>query len=114
MVRFAQGVFGTATEADRAVDALIALGGYRRYRALLLTLDRMDITRAARLRARRRSGAPHRRAGRAASEQHAVVAFQSSLAIVERARLTRAIDAATAERLRAVAGRRRRSATRPR
>ena len=32
-------------------------------------------------------------------EQNAVVAFQSSIAILERARLTQEIDAATAERL---------------
>ena len=48
-------------DGDRAVDALVALGGYRRYRAVLLTLDRMDITHAARLCARRRSGAAARR-----------------------------------------------------
>ena len=60
MVRFAQGVFKNV-EGDRAIDALIALGGYRRYRAILMTLDRMEITDAARLRAPRRSGAAHRR-----------------------------------------------------
>ena len=43
MVRFAQGVFGNI-DGDRAIDALVALGGYRRYRAVLLTLDRMDVT----------------------------------------------------------------------
>ena len=43
MVRFAQAVFRNI-EGDRGVDALVALGGYRRYRALLLTLDRMEIT----------------------------------------------------------------------
>ena len=60
MVRFAQGVFGNI-DGDRAVDALVALGGYRRYRAILLTLDRMDVADAARLRARRRSGPAARR-----------------------------------------------------
>ena len=43
MFRFAQGVFGHV-DGDRAVDALVALGGYRRYRAILLSLDRMDVT----------------------------------------------------------------------
>lgn len=98
MVRFAQGVF-KQVEGDRAVDALIALGGYRRYRAILLTLDRMDIT-TPRVHARVVEAA--RRLGDGLSgrdEKNAVVAFQSSIAILERARLTQEIDAATAERL---------------
>jgi hypothetical protein len=43
MVRFAQGVFRNL-DADQQLEALIALGGYRRYRGLLLTLDRMGVT----------------------------------------------------------------------
>jgi len=98
MVRFAQGVFGTLTPDD-AVEALVALGGYRRYRALLLTLDRMDIT-APRTYARAVEAA--RRLGDDLSgrdEKHAVVALQASLAILERARITRSIDVPTADRL---------------
>ena len=87
-------------EGDRAVDALVALGGYRRYRAILLALDRMEITDAARLRAHRRSGAPAGRRAvgpRRASTRHRV----SSVAGDPR---TRAADAGrstspTAERL---------------
>ncbi len=75
MVRFAQGVF-TNIEGDRGVDALVALGGYRRYRAILLSLDRMEIT-APRVFARIVEAA--RRldddlSGR--DEKHAVIAFQ--------------------------------------
>lgn len=97
MVRFAQTVFGQATEAD-AVDIAVALGGYRRFRTALLTLDRMDITSprtiARMVDAARRVGD---RPGR--EQKQAVVALQSALAIVERARLSRSIDTPTAERL---------------
>jgi hypothetical protein len=98
MVRFAQGVF-TNIEGDRGVDAMVALGGYRRYRAILLSLDRMELT------------APHayariveaaRRLGDDLSgkdEKYAVIAFQASLALLERARVTGSIDVATAEQL---------------
>jgi hypothetical protein len=98
MVRFAQGVF-TNLEGDRAVDALVALGGYRRYRAVLLTIDRMDLT-TPRVFARAVEAAQRidgDLSGR--DERFAVIGFQSALAIIERARLTRAIDVATAERL---------------
>ena len=96
--RFAQGVFGDV-DGDRAVDAVVALGGYRRYRSILLTLDRMSVTSP---RVYARSVEAARRlsddlAGR--DERNAVVAFQSSLAILERARLTQQIDAAAAETL---------------
>ena len=97
MLRFAQTVFGSATEAD-APDLLIALGGYRRYQALLLTLDRIDIT-APKTFARAIDAARRvdERPGR--EQRNALAAFQGALAIIERARITRAIDAATAERL---------------
>ena len=48
-------------DGDRAVDALVALGGYRRYRAILLTLDRMEITTPRVYARARRGGAPARR-----------------------------------------------------
>jgi hypothetical protein len=96
MVRFAQGVFRTV-EGDRAVDALIALGGYRRYRAILVTLDRMGIT-APRVYARMIEAARHLDEGLSGrDERNSVVAFQSSIAILERARLTQEIDEAAAE-----------------
>lgn len=97
MVRFAQSVFRGISE-DQYVDALVALSGYRVYPALLLSLDRMSIT----------SPRVYSRAVEAASRidelsgrdrKHAVIAFQAAIAILERARLTRAIDVATAERM---------------
>lgn len=97
MVRFAQGVFG-ATAPDDDPDVLVALSGYRRYRALLLTLDRMEIatprvySRAIET-ARKIDDLPGR------DKRHAVIAFQAALAILERARVTRGIDEATSERL---------------
>lgn len=98
MVRFAQGVFPNI-EGDRVVDALIALGGYRRYRAILLTIDRMAITTP---RVYSRAVEAARRLDEDLSgkdEKNAVVAFQSALAILERARLTQELDAAAAEKL---------------
>ncbi len=98
MVRFAQGVFKNL-EGERATDALVALGGYRRYRAILLTLDRMGIA-TPRVHARLIEAARRlddELSGR--DERNAVVAFQSSIAILERARLTDGLDTAAAEKL---------------
>jgi hypothetical protein len=98
MVRFAQGVFPTA-EGDGLLDALAALSGYRRYRAVLWVLDRMGVTMPA-VYARAVEGA--RRLDESLSgrdERNAVVAFQAALAILERARLTREIDVAVAQQL---------------
>ena len=98
MVRFAQGVFSNVA-GDGAVEAMVALGGYRRYRAVLLSVDRMEIATphvfARIVEAARRldddlSGK---------DEKHAVIAFQASVAIIERARFTGSIDVATAEKL---------------
>ena len=97
MVRFAQGVFANL-DGDHTTEALIALGGYRRYRAVLLTLDRMGITTP---RVYSRTVEAARRIDEDLSgrdEQHAVIAFQSALAILERARFTREIDLAAAEK----------------
>jgi hypothetical protein len=97
MVRFAQGVFGSmAPDDDR--DVLVALGGYRRYRALLLTLDRMEIA-APRVYSRAVEAAKKIDDLSGRDERHALIAFQAALAIMERARVTRGIDAATSERL---------------
>jgi hypothetical protein len=97
LVRFAQRVFPNAADAD-AVDIATALGGYRRFRSALLTLDRMDVrspkTMARLVDAIRRID---ERPGR--ERRAGLVALQGSLAIVERARWARAIDAATAESL---------------
>jgi hypothetical protein len=98
MVRFAQAVFPDI-EGDRAIDTLIALGGFRRYRAILLSIDRMEITaphtfarviEAARRLAEDLSGK---------DEKNAVIAFQASIALIERARFTDSIDVATAGKL---------------
>ena len=75
MVRFAQALFPNI-EGERGVDALVALGGYRRYRAILLSLDRMEITSphafARIVEAARRLDDDL--SGR--DEKHAVIAFQ--------------------------------------
>ncbi len=97
MVRFAQGVFADAGPADQ-LDVLVTLGGYRRYRGAVLTLDRMGVTAPAIYAqvvdaARRVSD----RSGR--DLRYAVVAFQAALAVIERVRLVRTIDQETAERL---------------
>lgn len=98
MIRFAQGVFG-GVEDEALPEVLVALGGYRRYRAILLTLDRMEVG-TPRVYARMVEAA--RRIDEDLSgrdERNAVVAFQSALAILERARFTHSIDVAAAERL---------------
>ncbi|MEO7133562.1 MAG: hypothetical protein ABI024_05010, partial [Vicinamibacterales bacterium] len=98
MVRFAQAVFPNI-EGQRGVEALVALGGYRRYRAILLSIDRMEITSphafARVIEAARRLD--DELSGR--DEKNAVIAFQASLVFIERARLTGSIDVATAETL---------------
>jgi hypothetical protein len=98
MVRFAQGVF-PHLEVTQSIDALVALGGYRRYRAVLLTLDRIGV-KAPRVYARAVEAArqlDEELSGR--DERHAVVAFQAALAIIERARLTEALTEPAAEQL---------------
>jgi len=98
MVRFAQGVFAAA-DGDDLVDVAVALGGYRRYRAPLLTLDRMHIT-SPRVYARIVEAA--RRIDEDLSgrdERNAVIAFQFAIAVLERARLTGAMDVAATDRL---------------
>jgi hypothetical protein len=98
MLRFAQGVFARADDAALG-EALVALGGYRRYRAILLTLDRMDVV-TPHVYARVVEAAQRideEQSGR--DERNAVVAFQAVVAILERARLTESIDVPATERL---------------
>lgn len=98
MLRFAQGVFANA-DGDQLTEALVALGGYRRYRAVLLTLDRMDVA-TPRVYARTVEAARRiddELSGRA--ERNAVIALQFVIALLERSRFTGAIDVPTAERL---------------
>jgi hypothetical protein len=97
MVRFAQSVFRDVTP-ENTVDVLVALSGYRRYPALLLSLDRMGLT-SPRIYSRAVEGASRLDELSGRERRHAVIAFQSAVAIMERARLADAIDIATAERL---------------
>lgn len=97
MVRFAQSVFRGIAE-DNDVDALVALSGYRVYPALLLSLDRMSIT-SPRVYSRAVEAAARIDELSGRDRKHAVIAFQAAIAILERARLARAIDVATAERV---------------
>jgi hypothetical protein len=97
MVRFAQAVFPRATMND-SVDVMIAIGGYRRYRALLLALDRMELT-TPRVYSRAVEAARRIDELSGRDRKHAAIAYQAALAILERARVTRAVDAAEAERL---------------
>ena len=96
MVRFAQGVFGSAS-SDDLTEVMVALGGYRRYRALLLSLDRMGVA-TPRVYARAVEAARRLDNLSGRDRKHAVIAFQVSIAILERARITRTIDVAVAER----------------
>lgn len=98
MVRFAQGVFAHVHD-DQLSEAFIAVGGFRRYRAVLLTLDRIGV-KTPRVYARAVETArqlDEELSGR--DERHAVVAFQAALAVIERARVTHAMDELTAEKL---------------
>lgn len=97
MVRFAQAVFANAS-VEESVDAMVALGGYRRYRALLLALDRMEIT-TPRVYSRAVEAARRLDQLSGRERKHAIIAFQAALAILERARVTRAIDEPAAERM---------------
>ncbi|HJU41594.1 MAG TPA: hypothetical protein VJ691_02230 [Vicinamibacterales bacterium] len=97
MLRFAQSVFGDIALHEYG-DALIALSGYRRYPAVLLSLDRMAIT-TPRVYSRAVEAASRIDELSGRNRKHAVVAFQAALTIIERARVTRAIDVATARRL---------------
>jgi hypothetical protein len=97
MVRMAQEVFDVEP-GDEAGDVMAALAGYRRYRAVLLSLDRMAIsTPRVYARAVQAGRRIDQLSGR--DRKHAVIAFQAALAILERARIARAVDTATAERM---------------
>ncbi len=98
MLRFAQGVFASARN-DQLVDVMVALGGFRRFKGVLVTLDRMDMT-TPRVYARAVEAA--RRidddlSGR--DKRNAVTVFQFALAVLERATLTQALDPSRAEAL---------------
>ncbi len=96
-VRFAQTVFGFAAEAD-ATDVVMALSSYRRFHALLVTIDRIGI-RTPRTYTRLIEAAQRldQRPGR--ERRTNLVAFQGAVALVERARVSRALSAAAAEQV---------------
>jgi hypothetical protein len=95
---FGERVFGTAAPANRP-DVLVAIRGFHRYRALVLTLERLGIDDPAIY-----AAAVHRAARieaidddeRAATD---LLLYQGALALVERTRLARTFDAPTAARL---------------
>ena len=97
MVRFAQAVFPKVSAAE-SLDVMVALGGYRRYRAMLLALDRMEIT-TPRVYSRAVEAARRLDDLSGRGRKQSIIAFQAALAILERARVTRAIDVPAAERL---------------
>src|SRR5688572_31021239 len=96
MVRFAQGVFGSVG-SDDATEAMVALGGYRRYRALLLSLDRMGIV-TPRVYARAVEAARRLDDLSGRDRKHSVIAFQTSIGILERTRLAGPIHRESPER----------------
>ncbi|MCX6539850.1 MAG: hypothetical protein NT151_13090 [Acidobacteria bacterium] len=95
---FAQRVFAHAS-IGAMPDVLVALRGYQRFGALVLTLERLGITDPSvyartLIRAERVMSI-----GGTTTAANALALFQGSLAMVERARLGHAIDAETAGRL---------------
>ncbi|MEY4636468.1 MAG: hypothetical protein RJA55_2266 [Acidobacteriota bacterium] len=96
-VRFAQTVFGAAAEAE-ATDVLMALSNYRRFHALLVTLDRIGV-RAPRTYTRAIEAAQRLDQRPRRERRQNLVAFQGAVALVERARVSRALSAAAAEQL---------------
>lgn len=96
-MRLAQRVFPDATP-DVAADLLVTLSAYRRFPALLLTLERIGVAKpstwAASVEAARRAD---RGAGR--ERRTSIATFQGALAFVERARLAHTIDAERASAL---------------
>jgi hypothetical protein len=94
---FAQRVFPAPAPADLG-EMLVAVRGFRRFRTLALTLERMAVSAPATYaRVMRAADAVSRADGDRAWTTMAQ--FQGALACVERARFSRAIDAAAAERL---------------
>jgi hypothetical protein len=94
---FGQHAFAAATDADRA-DVLTALRAFGRYRMLMLTLDRLGISKPAVY------AAAARHAGRlAALDRHrgfvALAQFQGALALVGRMTRARTIDPVRGEAL---------------
>ena len=95
---FAQRVFGDAPR-DSLPDVYVALRGFPRFRVLLCSLERMGVRDTAVYAAAVRQAY---RLSRNQNREQAAAAnalFQGSVAIVERARAARTLDAASAESL---------------
>lgn len=94
---FAQRTF-PAPATDSLADVLVAVRGLARFNMLVLTLERMGITAPATYAAAVRTA---ERIGRAEGYRGwaTLAQFQSALAIIERTRFARAIDAREADRL---------------
>ena len=94
MLAFAQRVFGGA-EADPA-DLLAALRGFGRYRALVLTLERMGLRDPALYAAAARHAERLEAAGHGDRAEWTVAQFQGTLVLVERATAAGSLDLAEA------------------
>lgn len=94
---FAQRVFPSPAPGDLA-DALVAVRALARYKALILTLERMGITDAATYALAARTADALSRIDRGAAWTPLAL-FQGALAIVERARFSRVMDGMAADRL---------------
>lgn len=97
-VLFAQRVFAEAADSD-APSVLTAIRGYPRYRALLLTLERIGIRNAAVYASAVRAASRLSDVGEPARRAIGFAAFQGALTVVERARFARTIDVPTASAL---------------
>jgi hypothetical protein len=104
IVALARRVWEASAPAPDQVQAVYALGHYRRFRGLLLTLDRMDVrtpaTWAALVDAARRlddEGGD--------SREDLIAAFQGAVAVVDRARRARSLGSDEADRVLQVLGR---------
>ena len=96
MFRLAQRVFPDAAAADVPLIAA-ALAGLRPYRALMFSLERMEVREAGTW-AAVAAGARHV-TEESDDRKESLAAFQATLALIERIRHVRTIDAAAAARL---------------
>jgi hypothetical protein len=96
MFRLAQRMFPDPAPSELP-DIAVALSGYRRYRALLLALERMEIVNPATW-AMVVAAAQHVDA-HAGGDRAAIAAFQGIVALIERLRHVRSMDVATADGL---------------
>ncbi|MBE3134183.1 MAG: hypothetical protein IMZ55_11960, partial [Acidobacteria bacterium] len=90
-VLFAQRVFGSAPESA-APEILVALRGFVRYRALMLTLERIGVSDPAIYAKAARYAAGLSAIGNPALAATTTVEFQGAMALIERARFRRALD----------------------